>query len=80
MARNLALEKCYVVKYRFAFIDKKETWRFMDVWMKCLNALDDFLDDIGDSFLALDFSISDQAPRLSLGCSICRYMYCFLLS
>ena len=45
----------------------------MDVWMKCLNALDDFLDDIGDSFLALDFSISDQAPRLSLGCSICRY-------
>ena len=42
MARNLALEKCYVVKYGFAFSDKNETWRFMDVWMKCLNALDDF--------------------------------------
>ena len=27
----------------------------MNVWIKCLNALDDFLDDVGDSFLALDF-------------------------
>ena len=35
MARNLALEKCYVVNYRFAFIDKKDTRRFMDEVFKC---------------------------------------------